>query len=294
MDSKNSTSPNIVFFGTSLISVEVFKTLVARGIKPLFLVTTPDAPQGRHLKLTPSPAKEWAIKNGIEVLQPEKLKLPPFKETLAAKSPQNGYDVFIVASYGKIIPKEILEIPKHGILNVHPSLLPKYRGPSPIPSQILANDKDVGVTIMKMDEKMDEGPIIAMQSIPLKTWPSTNELKKTLGELGAVMIADILPDWIAGKITTIPQDHSKATYTKKFEKADGEIYLDGDPYKNYVTFQALKDVTSVFFFEHPQEKTGRVKITQASYQNGIFAIEKVIPEGKKEMTYETYSKRRSA
>lgn len=286
-----SSTSNVIFFGTSLISVEVFSTLLARGIRPLFLVTTPDAPQGRHLQLTPPPAKEWALKNGIEVLQPEKLKVPPFKDILTAKSPKEGYDVFIVASYGKIIPKELLELPKYGVLNVHPSILPKYRGPSPIPSQILADDKEIGVTIMKMDEKMDEGPIIATQSISLKTWPSTYELKKTLGELGANMIANLLPDWIAGKITTTPQDHSQATYTKKFEKIDGEIDLHADPYKNYLTFQALKDLTSVFFFENTEKKTGRVKITQASYKDGVFTIEKVIPEGKKETPYSTYRQR---
>lgn len=281
---------NIVFFGTSLISVEVFRTLLSRGIRPLFLVTTPDAPQGRHLKLTASPAKEWAIENNIEVFQPAKLKTPPFADILIEHAPKEGYDVFIVASYGKIIPKEILGIPKHGVLNVHPSLLPKYRGPSPIPSQILADDKEVGVTIMQMDEKMDEGPIVARKSFPINTWPSTNELKKNLGELGANMIADLFPDWIDGKIKPIPQEHNKASYTRKFEKADGEIKLTDDSYKNYIKFQALKDMTSVFFFENPIEKTGRVKITKAAYKDDQFIIEKVIPEGKKEMTYAIYQK----
>lgn len=284
-------SKNIVFFGTSLISVDVFSTLLSRGIRPLFLVTTPDTPQGRHLKLTASPAKEWASKNDIEILQPEKLKTPPFADVLKKREPAGGYDVFIVASYGKIIPKEILAIPKRGILNVHPSLLPEYRGPSPIPSQILADDKEVGITVMQMDEKMDEGPIVSEKKVEIKDWPiGTRELKKILGEMGGVMLSELLPDWLSGKIIPTKQDHSKATYTKKFEKSDGEIILSDTPYQNYLKFQALKDVTSVFFFENQKTKKGRIKITEASYKDGRFVIEKVIPEGRKEITYEIYQK----
>lgn len=281
-----TNKPHIVFFGTSLISVDVFSVLFERGIRPLFLVTTPDAPKGRHLELTPSPAKEWALKNGIEVIQPEKLKAPPFSDELKRRAPEGGYDLFIVASYGKIIPKDILDMPARGVLNVHPSLLPKYRGPSPIPSQILANDRDVGVTIMRMDEEMDHGPIVVQKRIDVPQWPlDTRELKKILGSAGAHAIADILPDWMEGTVTTQEQKHDEATYTKKFEKADGEIKLTDDPYKNYLKFAALASMTGIFFFTNSHK---RVKITAASYVNNQFVIERVIPEGKKEMPYVSY------
>lgn len=281
----STNKKNIVFFGTSLISVHVFSTLLSRGIKPLFLVTTPDAPKGRHLKLTPPPAKEWAIENGIEVLQPQKLKTPPFKDELKRRAPESGFDLFIVASYGKIIPRDILDLPARGVLNVHPSLLPRYRGPSPIPSQILADDRNVGVSIMLMDEEMDHGPILTEERITPDTWPiKMCKLKKILGEAGANTLADILPDWLAEKITPQDQDHPRATYTKKFEKADGEINLADNPYKNYLKFCALNDLTGVFFFEDGK----RIKVTEASYADSKFVIEKVIPEGKKEMPYEAY------
>ena len=203
-----------IFFGTSEFGVIVLEKLVQAGYKPVLVVTTPDRPAGRSLKLTPPPVKVAAQKNSLEVVQPTKpveLSLPKFEP-----------DLFVVASYGEILPKEVLDIPKKGTLNVHPSLLPKYRGPSPAHTAILNGDKSTGVTIMLLDEKMDHGPILAQQEYPIsnETFPL---LRDKLAELGADLLIKTIPEWVASSIKAVAQDDSKATYTKIFAKEDGKI-----------------------------------------------------------------------
>ena len=149
---------SFIFFGTDEFSVVVLEELKKAGYTPALVVTVPDRKQGRGMKLTPSPIKVFAEKNNIPVLQPEKLDKNFVSQMLNVKC-----QMFVVASYGKVLPKEILDIPKHGTLNVHPSLLPFFRGPSPIHSQILENTRIVGATIMLMDEKVDHGPIAAQE-----------------------------------------------------------------------------------------------------------------------------------
>ena len=151
------------FFGTGALAESVLSALVQAGYLPSLVITKPDSLQGRHMQLTAPHIKTWATMKGIEVFQPETLK------DLALDSPLHTqkFDVFIVASYGKIIPDAILSIPTHGALNVHPSLLPKYRGPSPIESVLLDGDMTTGVSIMKLDEQMDHGPILAKEKIEL-------------------------------------------------------------------------------------------------------------------------------
>jgi len=148
-------SSTIVFFGTSRFSVIVLEELKKAGIMPELVVTAPDTPQGRKLILTPPPVKAWAQENGVKFLQPQKLD-----DSFIGQLSKVNAQLFLLASYGKIIPQKVLDLPQHGTLNVHPSLLPKYRGPSPIQSQILADDKNVGVSIILLDEKMDHGPIV--------------------------------------------------------------------------------------------------------------------------------------
>ena len=137
-------------------------------------------------------------------------------------------DLVIVASYGKIIPKDILDIPKHGTINIHPSLLPKYRGASPIQTAILNND-DTGISIMLMDEKMDHGAIIASVEHKLTNKIKHKELEKQLAIKGAKLLIEVLPKWIAGKIKPKEQDHKKASYTKVFKREDGEINWKKSP-----------------------------------------------------------------
>ena len=143
----------IAFFGNSKFSVFCLEEMKNLGQTPDIVITTPDRPSGRKMQLTKSETKIWAEENNISFIEQEKLKDESFLEKL------KEYDLFIVASYGKIVPKVILDMPKYGVLNIHPSLLPKYRGPSPLQEQILNDEKNIGVTVMKMDEQIDHGPI---------------------------------------------------------------------------------------------------------------------------------------
>ncbi|KKU80750.1 MAG: Methionyl-tRNA formyltransferase [Parcubacteria group bacterium GW2011_GWA2_47_8] len=238
----------IVFFGTSEFAIPSLRLLIARGMAPIAAITAPDKPKGRGQRLKSSPIKQWLVTSDqcvgkaekIQVFQPEKLD-SDFVLRISNLKP----DVGIVAAYGKILPKELIDLFPNGVLNIHPSLLPKYRGPSPIQATILNGDKEAGVTIIQIDEKMDHGPIVAQQqlepSVPLTEKGVVHRgqggeitsffLKKTayqelhdiLAELGAQLLIETLPKWVAGEITLIPQNDAKTTYTKLLKKEDGNI-----------------------------------------------------------------------
>ncbi|MCC6290985.1 methionyl-tRNA formyltransferase [Candidatus Nomurabacteria bacterium] len=259
------------FFGTDEFAVAILENLKSRKLPPSVIVTMPDKPRGRKLFLTPTPVKTWAEKNKI-----------PF----TTDNPQGNFDLFVVASYGKIIKKEVLGLPRFGALNIHPSLLPKYRGPSPIQTAILNDDEETGVSIMLLDEEMDHGPILSQKMITAKG-KSYTELRGELATLGAEMLAEVMPRWIAGEIKTEPQIHSEATFTKKIEKSDGEINLNDDPESNFQKFRAYSPWPSIYFFD---SKNRRIKITDATLENGIFIIRKVVPEGKAEMLWDDWKR----
>lgn len=272
-----------IFWGTSSFSVGVLEALKESGILPDSIITAPDKPKGRKLIITPPPVKIWAQENNIPFLQPEK-----FDDALAYDLRTMNYGLFIVASYGKIIPKPILDIPKYGSLNVHPSLLPKLRGASPIQSAILLEDT-TGVTIMLLDDKMDHGPIVAQKEVPISPWPlKASLLEKILAYEGGKLLGKIIPKWISGEITAQEQDHAKATYTKKFTKEDGLIDLSGDPVVNFRKIQAFDVWPKAYFFTERHGKRIRVTITDAELIDGKLVIKKVLPEGKKEMGYEDF------
>ena len=172
------------------------------------------------------------------------------------------WDLFVVASYGKILPKNLLVLPKHGVLNVHPSLLPLLRGASPVRSAIMLDQRDaVGVTIMKLDEEMDHGPIIAQARIEPDPWPiGATLLEDTLAREGGALLVEAIPPYVAGEITPEEQDHSKATYSKKIEKAMGEITLDGNAHENLRRIKALEGWPCAYFFAEKNGKPLRVKI----------------------------------
>lgn len=285
-----TTRNQFVFFGTSRFSLIVLDELKHAGIVPELIVTAPDKPQGRNLVLTSPPVKTWAEQNNVPFLQPAKLD-DAFIDKLQAIS----YKLFLVASYGKIIPQKILDLPEHGTLNVHPSLLPKYRGPSPIQSQVLADEKDIGVSIMLLDEKMDHGPIVARaQCIVDNTqkeggWPpNAKELEELLARQGGALLAKTIPEWLAGSITPQEQEHDKATYTKKITKEDALLDLAGDPYKNFLKIRAYGPWPGTYFFVEKKGAKIRVLIKDATFENGVLTITRVIPEGKKEVSYEDF------
>jgi len=298
----NSHNLKIVFFGTPDFAVVVLEELKTAGIMPTLIVTAPDKPRGRKLVLTPPPVKEWAEKNSIDVAQPAKLKDEVFLGELQSTQPEashaSGWDLFLVASYGKIIPKSILDLPKHGTLNVHPSLLPKLRGPSPIQSSILEDEKETGVSIMLLDQKIDHGPILAQARVALEEWPpKASVLKNILAHEGGVLLAEVIPEWVKGTITPLEQDHSNATYSVILKKEDGLIDLTDNPYKNFLKIQAYDEWPGAYFFVERKgravtTKKGpalmRVKITDASFENDALTIKRVVPEGKREMNYDDF------
>ena len=272
----------IGFFGTPDYAATTLQILKDAGYVISFVVTMPDRPRGRKMIMTPPEAKVWAMENKVDVLQPEKLK----DDELIATLKKYDCDVFVVIAYGKIIPESILNIPKFKSLNIHGSLLPKYRGSCPIETAILNDDRNTGVCIIQMDSEMDHGPIVASRNVSIENWPPTAQ---TLGNLivktGAELMTEILPDWISGNIKAVEQDHSQASFTKMIEKEDGQIDLNDDPYKNFLKIQAYNEWPSAFFFIDGK----RIKITKASYIDGKLIIEKVIPEGKSEIDFNTIS-----
>ncbi|MDZ7726132.1 MAG: methionyl-tRNA formyltransferase [Candidatus Campbellbacteria bacterium] len=281
-------SPRFAFFGTPDFSVRILNILEEHGLAPEVVISSPDRPRGRGQKLQPTPVKSWAQQKEIPVLTPDKLNQPEFLETLR----DYELDCSVVAAYGKIIPESVLSTPRYGSINVHPSLLPKYRGASPIESQILADEEDIGVTIMFMDEKMDHGPILAQESINRpSSIPDAIELEKILADLGGELLAESLISYIGGEIDPKEQDHEEATYTPKIKKEDAKISLSDDPYHNFLKIRAYKRFRPHFFAEF-KGKNVRVVVTKVDYnkKDNKLLIEKVIPEGAKEMDFEEFKK----
>lgn len=285
MPNTNKSSLNMVFFGTPLLAVWVLEELEKGGILPSLVVTAPDKPAGRKLLLTPSPVKVWAAKHGIPILEPEKLD-SNFISALKTEI----YDLFIVAAYGKLIPKEMLGIPKHGILNVHPSLLPKFRGASPIISAILSGEKETGTSIMLLDEQMDHGPIVAQESLDISDIPKASELGERLARLGGGMLVDLIPKWVTGNLKAREQDHAEASHCGKIIKEDGLINLADDPEKNYRKIRAFDEWPRACFFSERKGKKIRVVIKDARLEDGKLVITRVLPEGKKEMDYTDFQR----
>jgi len=277
---------NFIFFGSSPISVISLDVLKSKGFLPVLIVTQADKPQGRHLTLTPSPVKVWAQDNNILFSTPEKIRTEEFLNELK----KYNAEVAVLVSYGKIIPQTILDLFPKGILNLHPSLLPKLRGPSPIESTILNDMKDeVGVTVMLLDKEMDHGPILAQKNVVVNSWvPTKTELHDTLAVEGGTLLSDILAKWLADEIIAKEQDHSNATYCEIIKKVDGLIDLNDDGYKNLLKVRAYGGWPGTYFFIKHDDKDMRIKITDAGFVNGKFEIKKVIPEGKKEMGYNDF------
>ncbi len=205
----------IVFFGTPEFAVPALQALVKEGYDVILAVTQPDEPVGRKQVLTPTPIKVEAKKLKLEVCDN--------LEALRFKIKELKPDLGVSVAYGRIIPQVILDLFPLGILNIHPSLLPKYRGPSPIQSAILNGGIETGVTIIKLDAKMDHGPKLKAKSLKLKTDDNYLNLSEKLAALGAKMLVETLPNYLSGKIKLEPQDDSQASYCKMITKEDGRI-----------------------------------------------------------------------
>jgi len=208
----------LVFFGTEDFSEQILRTLVENGWKIELVVTKPDRLKGRGRKSTPTKVKQLALEHGIPHIEPVN-----FDSATLAKITRLESQTAVLAAYGKILPPNVLAGFKNGIINVHPSLLPKYRGPSPIESAILDGESQTGVSIMRLVDKMDAGPIYATQTLALKGDETQPQLSTKLADTGANLLLKTLPDIISGKLLPKQQDEDLATYCKLIKKADGLI-----------------------------------------------------------------------
>lgn len=256
----------IVFFGTSDFAVPALQSLSKEGYDIIAVVTTPDEPTGRQKILTPSPVKMAAQKFGLKILQPPSLKIDEFKNYLEIRNWQLETDhtmIGVVASYGKIIPADLLKQFKRGLLNIHPSLLPKYRGPAPIQSAILNGEVETGVSIMLLDTEIDHGPILKSIKYEVSGIKYYKEIEKELAHLGAELLITTLPDYVDGKIIPQEQDHTQATFTKKFSFADGRINWQKSAMEIFNQIRALNPEPGTWTVraDHPQDI---IKILQAT------------------------------
>ncbi len=272
-------TPRIAFWGTPELTTVYLDALKASGLSPVVIITNPDRPKGRGHELTPPPAKVWALAHNVPVLQPEKLD-DTFFDTLSSYN----LDVSVVVAYGSIIPERFITLPKHATLNVHYSLLPKYRGASPTEAAILNGDTQTGCAIQIMRPALDSGPIIASVTTDIGHDEATPELRARLTELGASLIVWALPDYLAGKLDAIEQDHSLATRCGKIKKEDALIDITGDAATNYRKYRAYKEWPRTYFMHEGK----RLIITKAHMENGVFVVDTVLPEGKKEVSYQDF------
>jgi methionyl-tRNA formyltransferase len=255
----SAKEPLFAFFGTSIDSQFALGALERVGLMPTLVIDAKELPEELY-------NSEW--------------------------------DFFLVCSYGKFLPKKVLELPTHGALNIHPSLLPRFRGPSPYVSAILADERETGVSIMLMEEKMDAGPVLAQARIEIASedWPPKGlVLSQMLFTEGVNLLAEVLPQYMEGTLLPVPQDEAQATYTKKFGDQDALIDL-GNPREAFLKIQAFDKSPRAYFIN---ENGKRVVVTEAKWKDpvegstphgtgGELEIVKVLPEGKKEMPYADY------
>ncbi|MES2930335.1 MAG: methionyl-tRNA formyltransferase [Patescibacteria group bacterium] len=268
------------FFGTPDVASRTLDILEQNGYSPTVIITSVDRRSGRGMHMTESPVSMWAKTHGIPCLKPEKIT-KDFIEEL------KGYDVdlSIVVAYGVLLPQDLIDLPRYGTINIHYSLLPLYRGASPVEEALLNGDTETGVSIQEMRLKLDSGPIVADEKVKIEIDDRKESLREKLISLGGNLLSRILPSVIEGKTVLQPQDESKATYCTKIKKEDGEIDPDGNAWQNYNKYRAYEGWPGVYFFLMRHNKKIRIKVTGARYSDDSFIIEKVIPEGRHEMAY---------
>ncbi|MFH0819546.1 MAG: methionyl-tRNA formyltransferase [bacterium] len=300
----NKKTTKIIFIGTAEFAAVILNALIRDDWSIKLIITQPDRPIGRHQILTPPPVKIEAQKHNANILQPPRIA-DAFDQIKKIEP-----DLIIAAAYSQLIPKKILALARLGSLNIHPSLLPRYRGPTPIQTAILNGEKSTGVTIILMDEKIDHGPIVAQRELKNYELRIMNygELNRKLAELGGDLLVETLPKFLKGEIIPLPQDETKATYTKILTKDDGKIDWQKkakaierqirayNPWPGSWTEFNLKEkikklkITRVEILEteKPNGEIGKLFLTEnkkmaVTCGQGSLILEKVQPEGKTEM-----------
>ncbi len=285
---ENTHNPTFAFFGTPDIAVTALDEMATFGYVPTLVVCNPDAPVGRKHIMTPPPAKVWAETRGIPVFQPTSLKnradLAPLIDT--------QFDFFVVLAYGKIMPEWLINLPTHGTINAHPSLLPKFRGASPIRSTLLHDLSACGVSIIQMDKDLDHGPILTQQAVTLEHPIPGLELDTTLARISGDLLVDVMQRVPLGQIIPSEQDHAAATFCGKITKDMSELHIDpvhlptGEAalaiYRKICAFDGWPET----FFMHNGK---RIKIKSARLtETGVLEILRIVPEGKSEISWEQF------
>lgn len=298
---KKNQKLKIVFFGTPKFARVILEKLIQTKYKPILVVTAPDAQARRKQKITSPPVKALAQDHKISVVQPQKISTWTVPVDI---------DLIIVVAYGQILPKKILDLPKYGALNVHPSLLPRWRGAAPVQYAILEGDAETGATIIKMDEKMDHGPIVANVKYQMTNAKTAETLVIELAELAGNLLGETIPKWIAGEIKPIPQIEEDATYSKIIMKSDGHINWAKDaceierqirafaPWPGSFTFWKNKRIEIISGY--PLELSGLKEMLPGQTfltkdgdlavqtGKGFFAIKRLKIEGKNNMTIKEF------
>jgi len=293
----------VVFMGSPAFALPALQALMVNKYDISAVYTQPDKKTGRGQQVTACPVKQFAAGAGMRVIQPESFRDTGEVELLAGLTP----DIIIVAAYGQILPEAVLQIPQHKCINIHPSLLPGYRGPSPVAAAILNGDAQTGVTIMLIERKVDSGPIVAQVPVSIRDDDTTGSLTGRLAKTGAELMLDTLPAWVSGTIQPLIQDESRASYTRMGEKEDGELDWKWpavqlwrkvrafNPWPGcYVKWMGsrIKIVTAVPLADTEKGRAGQVialprgEVTRVAVRTGegLLGLVTVQPEGKREMT----------
>lgn len=279
----NMENLNFAFFGTPEVASTTLEILHAAQYTPQVIITSPDRKSGRGMHISETPVSAWAHAHNIPCIKPEKIN-----QEFIDELKKYQVDLSIVIAYGKIIPEALIHMPSLGTINIHYSLLPKYRGASPVEEALLHGDTVTGVSIQQMAFALDSGPIIVEKAVEIGITESKTELLKRLTTIGGELLRDTLPSIIEKKITPKTQDESMATFCKKLKKEDGQLDLHSDPRTNFNKYRAFAKWPGTYFFIQKHTKDMRIKIQKARYENDSFIIERVIPEGKKEMDYQDF------
>jgi methionyl-tRNA formyltransferase len=284
-----SKKPTFAFFGTPDIAVTALDEMATFGYLPSLVVCNPDAPVGRKQIMTPPPVKVWAEARGIEVFQPTTLRNRDDLSLLTT----TAFDFFVVLAYGKIMPEWLIELPKYGTINAHPSLLPKFRGASPIRSTLLHDLSACGVTIIQMDRELDHGPILTEQAVELYGQPIPGlELDDTLARVSGCLLVDVMEKVPLDQIIARPQDHAAATFCTKISKDMAELEIDpanlptgAEALAVYRKICAFDGWPETFFMHNGK----RIKIKSARLtEAGELEILRIVPEGKNETDFGSY------
>lgn len=265
-----------VFFGTAEIACPSLEALAGSGFaKVIAMVSQPDRPSGRDLKLHPTPVKACALKLGLPVLQPERARSEEFLSELRALAP----DVVVVMAYGQILPAALLEIPKYGCVNLHTSILPKYRGAAPIQWALLNGDAETGVTLMKMDAGMDTGPVIANLRTKILSEDDAETLHDRLGRAAAELLVEKLPKYLSGELKPVAQREG-ATHARKITKEDGRLNWGEPAVALWNRVRALRPWPGAYSFLACEPKAMLLKIWRAEAVEGSGAAGEVLEAGK--------------